>query len=420
MGPRSQPRTSTGRPRRPAASRHTPSPGNQHPAPTKGALSCDTCQKLLCLLILVLAASFGVGGCVLLYSDFSVQRSRMAAANAAAHAQACTLLQTEILDLQRRGISTEDAALTARVTAQGVPAALWRGDTLVCATLEGLQGLPLGDAATVTVVEINYYLGQGLQRGRRHHHHPLLSTGGKVLDDRTFATEEFDEDEYVVFTVDYNDDEDFYICEMMAPETATGDVVRVENDNDSNDTYIRLDSKDNDKIYYTTDDHMVYDVNDSTRVHPTLNEEYILYMTPAGYILGFELANEKVPQYLYVKDSDEELLDWVAKVILPDATEPKIDVDGDLDGKGPASIDWLKGYKDQTNIDELIWNYSVNSDDVYGLTYVPLKNEVKDINKDEYQSTLKALRSTTARLTSRASTRTATSSSIRTPSLSTP
>ena len=108
-------------------------------------------QKLLCLLILVLAASFGVGGCVLLYSDFSVQRSRMAAANAAAHAQACTLLQTEILDLQRRGISTGDAALTARVTAQGVPAALWRGDTLVCATLEGLQGLPLGDAATVTV-----------------------------------------------------------------------------------------------------------------------------------------------------------------------------------------------------------------------------------------------------------------------------
>lgn len=112
-------------------------------------------QKLLCLLILVLAASFGVGGCVLLYSDFSVQRSRMAAANAAAHAQACTLLQTEILDLQRRGISTGDAALTARVTAQDIPAALWRGDTLVCATLEGLQSLPLGDAATVTARDEN-------------------------------------------------------------------------------------------------------------------------------------------------------------------------------------------------------------------------------------------------------------------------
>ena len=108
-------------------------------------------QKLLCLLILVLAASFGVGGCVLLYSDFSVQRSRMAAANAAAHAQACTLLQTEILDLQRRGISTGDAALTARVTAQGVPAALFRSHDLVCATLPWLQNFPLGDTVTVTV-----------------------------------------------------------------------------------------------------------------------------------------------------------------------------------------------------------------------------------------------------------------------------
>ena len=108
-------------------------------------------QKLISMLILVLAASFGVGGCVLLYSDFAVQRGRMATANAAAHAQACTLLQTEIIDLQRRGVSTDDAALTARVTAQGIPAALWRGDTLVCTTLEGLRNFPLGDAVTVTV-----------------------------------------------------------------------------------------------------------------------------------------------------------------------------------------------------------------------------------------------------------------------------
>ena len=198
-----------------------------------------------------------------------------------------------------------------------------------------------------------------------------LSDGGKVLDDRTFATEEFAEDDYVVFTVDYNDDNDYYICEMMAPETVTGDVVRVENDNDSNDTYIRLDSKTGDKIYYTADSHMVYDVNASNDQHPTLNEEYILYMTPAGYILGFELANEKVPQYLYVTDSDEEAFDWIGKVILPDATEPKVDLDSDLDGQGPANIDWIKGYKNISNIDELIWDYSVNSSDVYSLTYVP-------------------------------------------------
>ena len=108
-------------------------------------------QKMVCLLVLVLAASFGIGGCVLLYSDFAVQRSRAAVSDAAAHAQACTLLQTEIIDLQRRGVSIGDAALTARVEAQQRPAALWRGDTLVCATLPGLADFPLENAAAVTV-----------------------------------------------------------------------------------------------------------------------------------------------------------------------------------------------------------------------------------------------------------------------------
>ena len=108
-------------------------------------------QKLVSLLVLVLAASFGVGGCVLLYSDFAVQRGRMATANAAAHAQTCTLLQTEILDLQRRGTTMDDAALTARVEARDTPAALWRGDTLICATLPGLENFSLENGATVTV-----------------------------------------------------------------------------------------------------------------------------------------------------------------------------------------------------------------------------------------------------------------------------
>ena len=32
--------------------------------------------KMVCLLVLVLSASFGVGGCYLLYSDFSAQLAR--------------------------------------------------------------------------------------------------------------------------------------------------------------------------------------------------------------------------------------------------------------------------------------------------------------------------------------------------------
>lgn len=109
-------------------------------------------QKLLCLLLLVLAASFGVGGCVLLYSDFAVQRGRTANADAAAHAQACTLLQTEIIDLQRRGVSIDDDTLAARVQAQDIPAALWRDDALICTTLPGLAEYSFLENATAVTV----------------------------------------------------------------------------------------------------------------------------------------------------------------------------------------------------------------------------------------------------------------------------
>lgn len=88
-------------------------------------------HKLICLLLLVLSASFGVGGCYLLYSDFGVQLERTNGANATAHAQTCTLLQTEILDLQRRGSDTGDDTVVALLKAQGRQVALWRGNVLL-------------------------------------------------------------------------------------------------------------------------------------------------------------------------------------------------------------------------------------------------------------------------------------------------
>ena len=169
----------------------------------------------------------------------------------------------------------------------------------------------------------------------------------------------------------------------MAPETVTGEVTRVEKKTDSQDSYVRLDGE-SDQYYYTAfPSHMVYDVSnyDDGAIdaqHPELNKEYVFFMTPAGYVLGFQPANETSSEYLYVKDSDEELKDWVAKVILPDATEPKVDLDGDLDNtKNYAmaeEIKWLSAK--ETNIDSLIWDYSADSNGVYSLTYVP------ELNKD--------------------------------------
>ena len=100
--------------------------------------------KMVCLLVLVLSASFGVGGCYLLYSDFSAQLARAEAANADTHRQVCALLQGEIVDRQRRGESLDDAALTELLANFALPTALWRdgicivgsGDLLPDGTME--------------------------------------------------------------------------------------------------------------------------------------------------------------------------------------------------------------------------------------------------------------------------------------------
>ena len=117
--------------------------------------------------------------------------------------------------------------------------------------------------------------------------------------------------------------------------------------------------------------------------------EYVLYLTPEGYVLGFEPAEESIDQYLYVDDSDEELKDWVARVYLPDGTTAKVDVKskvrdlpeleaGDFwptnfNSNGfdaDDEIQWVKkDEKTVSGIDNLIWKYSVSNSDVYTLTY---------------------------------------------------
>ena len=72
-------------------------------------------HKMICLLVLVLSASFGLGGCWLLYSDFAVQRRTVLTADAALHSQICTDVQTDLLDRQRRGLEMDGAVEAARL-----------------------------------------------------------------------------------------------------------------------------------------------------------------------------------------------------------------------------------------------------------------------------------------------------------------
>ena len=237
-------------------------------------------------------------------------------------------------------------------------------------------------AGQVVVCQYNYYLGE-VQNVKSDDNGDYvnvkaLSKEGKKLENKKFYTNELEKGDLVVFTIDENDDDELYIAEMFTPGTVTGEVTRVEKEKASEDTYIRLNGETT-KYYYTSKDHNVYDVNGEDKNHPELKEDYILYTTPTNYVLGFELAEETETKYLYVKDSDEELSDWVAKVILSDASTVKVDVKKKYkDGKDEKDIDWLTSDKylgkNVANIDEDIWKYSVNDSGVYTLTKVVSKD----------------------------------------------
>ena len=281
------------------------------------------------------------------------------------------------------------------------------------------------------VCEINYYLGQvskvKTDDDGEYITVKVLSDGGKTLDDKTFYVEGYEEDDYVVFTQDYvEDDKDFVIGEVCEPETVTGVVTRVDYDKagsqfagaEDTETYLKMDG---DKYVYSDagaadqHKHMVYDVEKTEKQHPTLDDEYMLFLDPNGYVLGFKVTEESVDQYLFVKDSDEELSDWVAKIVLADATTPKVDVDSELDGDLPANVtvpytnlpvkyvadqdgdyfvSWIDAngddtdhIKNRTNIDGLIWKYSTDKNGVYELTYVEvfdsIHNNIKDAQSND-------------------------------------
>lgn len=203
-----------------------------------------------------------------------------------------------------------------------------------------------------------------------------LSQDDAKLDDRDFYVEGYEEDDYIVFTIDQNEDDDFYIAEVITPEVATGEVSRVENDRTDDDTYLKLD--DGTKYPYSGANHIVYDLDSNTDEHPELGEDYDLYLDPNGYVLGFKLAGESETKYLYVQDSDEELRDWVARVDLADGTSPKVELKDTFKNTDGDSVDiaWDKDasehvIKNATNIDERVWAYTVSeSSNVYSLKEV--------------------------------------------------
>ncbi|WP_298025337.1 hypothetical protein, partial [uncultured Dysosmobacter sp.] len=278
-------------------------------------------------------------------------------------------------------------------------------------TGEGVQTEIYVDDAdqTVRVVEINYYLGQVTRVRDTEDGEEVtiksLSRGGE-LNVKTVLAEGYAEDDYVIFTVDYvEDDDDYIVGELFAPETVTDTVKRVEYDKEDGATYLK--TEDGKYIYSEAltaevaskaepeqQQHMVYDLDDPYGdEHPSLSVEYVLYLDPLGYVVAFQEAGDSVADYLYVKDADEHLGTWEAVVILADGSSKTVTLNSSVGGTGVDTAENIKLGESQTDSGTIRWittggdeqhasgetanivghvySYSVNSSDVYKLTDVP-------------------------------------------------
>ena len=241
-----------------------------------------------------------------------------------------------------------------------------------------------GALVEVRVVMINNYLGE-VVRVKSDDDGEYITvkalSAAPTLKDKTFYVEGYEKEDLVVFTVDVNDD-GTYIASIADPEMVTGEVARVQKTEGDEKAYLRM--ADGEKYEYSVWN--VYDLDNlaAKDVHPELNEEYNLYLDPNGFVVAFELAGEEEdPQYLYVKDSDEEMGEWTAKVLLPDGTTTKVELDEeecediDVVDKDTYGIRWNEAKDGDTydkvnksNIDGKVFAYSVNDDGEYDLDEV--------------------------------------------------
>ncbi len=205
----------------------------------------------------------------------------------------------------------------------------------------------------VTVVKINYYMGEitDIREDDNGEYATvrMLSNASQTnpVDERNIYCEGFAEDDYVVFTVDVDDDGDSFVATIAEPETAEGTVTRVSENSDpegNQGSYVKLD----DGSQHSYSAYTASDLDDMNDVHPTLDVEYRLYLDPNGYVIGFIALDNYYDNYLYVEEADSYLGTIEAKVVFTDGTSKVVTIDDkyidtDSDRTDIANIDALEG-----------------------------------------------------------------------------
>ena len=224
---------------------------------------------------------------------------------------------------------------------------------------------------TVTVVMINYYMAEVTKVKDGENTVRVLSNATKTspIDERTIAANGFAVDEYVVITVDVDDDGDSFVASIDAPATAEGSVSYVsklsEAEGNKDGQYAKLD----DGNKYTYSKYTASDLDDINMEHPTLDVNYRLYLDPNGYVLGFLALDNYYENYLYVESAASYLNSIDAKVIFTDGTEKQVKIDDEFIDGSKIDVDNVKNDYDASSNPGLVgraYAYT-ESDGVYTL-----------------------------------------------------
>ena len=233
----------------------------------------------------------------------------------------------------------------------------------------------------ITVVQINYYMGEitdiDSDDNGEYATVRVLSKQtdalSDVVDERDIYCTGFAEDDYVMVTVDVNDDNDSFIASIAYPETAEGTVTRVKMDSEPEDeqgNYVKL--EDDTKHEYSA--WTASDLDDINENHPTLDAQYRLYLDPNGFVIGFIAMENVYDNYLYIEEADSYLGNIEAKVTFADGSSEVVTIDDEwvdgnkIIGHGVANANNIKNQYDAANpgLAGRAYGYSV-SGDVYTL-----------------------------------------------------
>ena len=229
---------------------------------------------------------------------------------------------------------------------------------------------------TVTVVKINYNLAEitDIRSDDDGEFATVRMLGtqdplGDSVDTRKIYCKGFAEDDYVVVTVDVDEDGDAFVATINDPATAEGTVTRVKKDADPEEdqgNYVKLD----DGNQYNYSRWTEGDVDGINEKHPTLDIGYRLFLDPNGYVIGFIALDDYYANYLYVDAVDVSLKTITAKVVFTDGTAKTVEIDDEyIDLHSDRQDFTMTQAAVEAMLEEHVFAWTV-SDDVYTLRQI--------------------------------------------------